>query len=343
MTLKLRYADFTTITRSRTFDLPTCDERAIAACARDLLRRTEAAARPVRLLGVAASNLVRGEVWQLPLFEADGTPLAHYPATRARKVLPVRRAVALILRPPTARVAMPGLDIGGTAVLRWALIFLVVALIAAVLGFGGIAGGAAEIAKILFFLFLVVFVDLADHGAGPESLTRAGCPPARAKLACRRPLSAPRSSPALTGLFVLASLYTLYFARAFLLPVVLALPARASCSSPVVRGLKRLRIPEGLGRPPGARWRWSARWSLAGYYLAGPAFEWMDRAPGSMRQLETSCASSRRRSRGERGDRAGRGDDAGRRGGAAARWRWRARASASASSRTPGTSRPTPS
>ncbi len=42
--------------------------------------------------------------------------------------------------------------------LRWALIFLVVALVAAVLGFGGIAGGAMEIAKILFFVFIALFV-----------------------------------------------------------------------------------------------------------------------------------------------------------------------------------------
>ena len=42
--------------------------------------------------------------------------------------------------------------------LRWALIFLVVALIAAVFGFGGIAAGAASIAKHLVVLFLVVFV-----------------------------------------------------------------------------------------------------------------------------------------------------------------------------------------
>ncbi|HEX6861240.1 MAG TPA: DUF1328 domain-containing protein, partial [Thermoanaerobaculia bacterium] len=34
--------------------------------------------------------------------------------------------------------------------LKWALIFLVVALIAAVLGFGGIATGAADVARILF-------------------------------------------------------------------------------------------------------------------------------------------------------------------------------------------------
>ena len=42
--------------------------------------------------------------------------------------------------------------------LRWALIFLIVALVAAVLGFGGIAGGAMEIAKILFFVFIALFV-----------------------------------------------------------------------------------------------------------------------------------------------------------------------------------------
>lgn len=42
--------------------------------------------------------------------------------------------------------------------LRYAVIFFVVALVAAVFGFGGIAAGATEIAKILFFIFLVLFV-----------------------------------------------------------------------------------------------------------------------------------------------------------------------------------------
>jgi uncharacterized membrane protein YtjA (UPF0391 family) len=40
--------------------------------------------------------------------------------------------------------------------LKWALGFFVVAIIAAVLGFGGIAGAATGIAKILFFGFLVL-------------------------------------------------------------------------------------------------------------------------------------------------------------------------------------------
>lgn len=42
--------------------------------------------------------------------------------------------------------------------LRWALIFLVVAIVAAVFGFGDIADFATDIAKILFFIFLVIFL-----------------------------------------------------------------------------------------------------------------------------------------------------------------------------------------
>lgn len=42
--------------------------------------------------------------------------------------------------------------------LRWAVIFFVVALIAAVFGFTGIAVAAAGMAKLLFFIFLILFV-----------------------------------------------------------------------------------------------------------------------------------------------------------------------------------------
>jgi uncharacterized membrane protein YtjA (UPF0391 family) len=48
--------------------------------------------------------------------------------------------------------------------LGWALTFLVVALIAAVLGFGGIAGTAIEIAKIIFFVAIVLFLVSAVIG-----------------------------------------------------------------------------------------------------------------------------------------------------------------------------------
>jgi uncharacterized membrane protein YtjA (UPF0391 family) len=53
---------------------------------------------------------------------------------------------------------------GGSVMLYYALVFLVVALIAGFLGFGGVAFAAAGIAKILFFVFLLVFlVTLISH------------------------------------------------------------------------------------------------------------------------------------------------------------------------------------
>lgn len=42
--------------------------------------------------------------------------------------------------------------------LQYSVIFLVVALVAALFGFGGIAAGAVEIAKILFFIFAVMAI-----------------------------------------------------------------------------------------------------------------------------------------------------------------------------------------
>ncbi|HKM55325.1 MAG TPA: DUF1328 domain-containing protein [Isosphaeraceae bacterium] len=42
--------------------------------------------------------------------------------------------------------------------IRWAILFAILALVAGVLGFGGLAGDFALIAKILLFFFLVLFV-----------------------------------------------------------------------------------------------------------------------------------------------------------------------------------------
>ena len=46
----------------------------------------------------------------------------------------------------------------GDLMLYWAVVFLIIALVAAVFGFGGIAVAAAGIAKFLFFLFVVIFL-----------------------------------------------------------------------------------------------------------------------------------------------------------------------------------------
>jgi uncharacterized membrane protein YtjA (UPF0391 family) len=51
-----------------------------------------------------------------------------------------------------------------SVMLRLALFFLVVSLIAALFGFGGIAAAAAGIARILFFIFIVVFLALLVAG-----------------------------------------------------------------------------------------------------------------------------------------------------------------------------------
>ena len=55
VTIKVRYSDFTTITRSHTTQ-PTRDDAAIVARAVQLLEKTEAGRRPVRLLGVSVHN-----------------------------------------------------------------------------------------------------------------------------------------------------------------------------------------------------------------------------------------------------------------------------------------------
>jgi DNA polymerase IV len=69
VTLKLRYADFKTITRSRTFDEPFDDARTVYRAARELLfGATEAGAKPVRLIGISVSSLSgQGEPEQLVL------------------------------------------------------------------------------------------------------------------------------------------------------------------------------------------------------------------------------------------------------------------------------------
>jgi uncharacterized membrane protein YtjA (UPF0391 family) len=42
--------------------------------------------------------------------------------------------------------------------LYWSLLFLVVAIVAGIFGFGGISMPAASIAQVLFFIFLVLFI-----------------------------------------------------------------------------------------------------------------------------------------------------------------------------------------
>ena len=73
VTLKVRYSDFTTITRSNTRLPPTRSADEIAARAVGLLAKTEAGERPVRLLGVSVHNLIDpAEPQEEPLLPFDG-------------------------------------------------------------------------------------------------------------------------------------------------------------------------------------------------------------------------------------------------------------------------------
>ena len=80
VTIKVRYSDFQTVTRNHSARPATRDADAIAARAVELLARTEAGTRPVRLLGVSVHNFSEtpGEALQprrrpLPLFDSlDG-------------------------------------------------------------------------------------------------------------------------------------------------------------------------------------------------------------------------------------------------------------------------------
>lgn len=99
-------------------------------------------------------------------------------------------------------------------------------------------------------------------------------------------------SIAITGLLVLAVLYTLYFARAFLLPIVLAV-LLDFLLSPIIRLLKRVRIPE----PAGAALVILVLLGALGagvYSLAEPARDWMARAPESIARVQSRLEALQR-------------------------------------------------
>ena len=98
----------------------------------------------------------------------------------------------------------------------------------------------------------------------------------------RRPFDV--RSIALTGLFILAVFYTIYFMRSILLPIVLAL-LLSYLLRPIVRGLSRLRIP----LPVGATFLLIGLFGLIGYtfsVLAAPTAGWLQKAPAGFTELQ---------------------------------------------------------
>ena len=89
----------------------------------------------------------------------------------------------------------------------------------------------------------------------------------------------------LAGLFVLAMLYTLHFAKAFFLPVAIAVLLNL-LFGPVVRWFRdKLHVPTGLSAAA-IMIALVAVVSFGVYRLAAPAAEWVSRGPSSMKQLE---------------------------------------------------------
>jgi len=98
----------------------------------------------------------------------------------------------------------------------------------------------------------------------------------------QRPLGV--QSISLTGLFILAIFYTIYFMRSVLLPIVLAL-LLSYLFRPVVRGLARLKVP----LPVSSALILVGLFLLVGYgisALAAPTAGWLEKAPAGFAQLQ---------------------------------------------------------
>ena len=114
-----------------------------------------------------------------------------------------------------------------------------------------------------------------------ETAEKSEAPRLRLTDVLRRPFDV--KSVALTGLFVLAVFYTMYFMRAMLLPLVLAL-LLSYLLAPLVRALGRIRI----GPPLGAALVLLSVIGLLVYgvsFLSEPAAGWLEKAPYSLHQL----------------------------------------------------------
>ena len=99
-------------------------------------------------------------------------------------------------------------------------------------------------------------------------------------------------SIAITGLFVLAVFYTLYFARAFFLPIVLAV-LLDFLLSPIIRTLKRFHIPEPLGAALLILTLLGGL-GVGAYSLAEPARTWMAKAPESISRVQSRLKELRK-------------------------------------------------
>jgi uncharacterized membrane protein YtjA (UPF0391 family) len=83
--------------------------------------------------------------------------LPDMPPRRPSRRRPVRDSMTRLAR-GRSRIRSFKPELEEYPMLKWALIFFLISIVAGVFGFTGIAAGAASIAKILFFLFLLVAI-----------------------------------------------------------------------------------------------------------------------------------------------------------------------------------------
>src|SRR5438094_9716027 len=123
---------------------------------------------------------------------------------------------------------------------------------------------------------------MESHSDVSDDEHEAGTVVSRARLRTAELLQKPFDvrSIALTGLFILAVFYTIYFMRSILLPIVLAL-LLSYLLRPIVRGLAKLKIP----LPVSAAFILIGVLTLVGSgisALATPTVEWLQQAPAGL-------------------------------------------------------------
>ena len=129
-------------------------------------------------------------------------------------------------------------------------------------------------------------VNVESRGDVSDDENQAGKVTSRARLRTAELLQKPFDvrSIALTGLFILAVFYTIYFMRSILLPIVLAL-LLSYLLRPIVRGLGKLKIPVAVS----AAVILIGLLVLVGYgisALAAPTVAWLQKAPVGLAELQ---------------------------------------------------------
>ena len=106
----------------------------------------------------------------------------------------------------------------------------------------------------------------------------------------RRPVRARISSYSITGLFVLAACYTLYYAQAILMPVTAAL-ILALLLQPVVRFLGRAKVPEPIAAGVVVV-AFFAAFTVGIYFLSDPAAKWISQMPDVVAEVQQKNQSA---------------------------------------------------